>query len=129
MDGLPSKLFSDFTSLKKKNAGLKTVVALGGWTFNDPGEFHPLQYPLAGLGHFILFAARAGSKCSAEYQTRIAQRLDTAPAPKGPDSKSVDHADIRRRPNTESFQRDGQHQGESRQIYPKPLFFLAAICL
>jgi chitinase len=38
MDGLPYKLFSDFTSLKKKNAGLKTVVALGGWTFNDPGE-------------------------------------------------------------------------------------------
>lgn len=30
-------LFSTMTSLKTKNAGLKTVVALGGWAFNDPG--------------------------------------------------------------------------------------------
>ena len=37
MDGLPFELFSDFTALKKKNPGLKVVVALGGWTFNDPG--------------------------------------------------------------------------------------------
>jgi hypothetical protein len=60
MDGLPSELFSDFTSLKKKNAGLKTVVALGGWTFNDPGELHSLPSPPLRPGPFILFAASAG---------------------------------------------------------------------
>ncbi|KAF7533915.1 hypothetical protein G7Z17_g13445 [Cylindrodendrum hubeiense] len=37
MDGLPSSLFTDFTSLKEKNLALKTIIAIGGWTFNDPG--------------------------------------------------------------------------------------------
>lgn len=37
MDNLPASLFSDFTSLKKTNNGLKAVIALGGWTFNDNG--------------------------------------------------------------------------------------------
>ena len=37
MDDLPISLFSDLTSMKKKNSGLKAVVALGGWTFNDNG--------------------------------------------------------------------------------------------
>ena len=37
MDDLPTSLFSDFNNIKKRNSGLKTVVALGGWTFNDNG--------------------------------------------------------------------------------------------
>ncbi|KAK0670020.1 putative glycosyl hydrolases family 18 protein [Cercophora samala] len=37
MDDLPTSLFSDFNNIKKRNIGLKTVVALGGWTFNDNG--------------------------------------------------------------------------------------------
>lgn len=37
MDNLPYELFTDFTDLKRQNPGLKCVVALGGWTFNDPG--------------------------------------------------------------------------------------------
>ncbi|GKT48622.1 chitotriosidase-1 [Colletotrichum spaethianum] len=37
MDDLPSSLFDEFTNIKKGNAGLQAIVALGGWTFNDNG--------------------------------------------------------------------------------------------
>ncbi|KAL3423877.1 glycosyl hydrolases family 18 protein, partial [Phlyctema vagabunda] len=37
MDDLPSNLFSTFTALKRRNTALKVMVAIGGWTFNDPG--------------------------------------------------------------------------------------------
>ncbi|KAI0203159.1 carbohydrate-binding module family 18 [Astrocystis sublimbata] len=37
MDDLKANLFDDFTAIKSGNPGLKTIVAVGGWTFNDPG--------------------------------------------------------------------------------------------
>ena len=37
MDGLPSDLFSQFSAIKSKNPSLRTLVSLGGWTFNDNG--------------------------------------------------------------------------------------------
>ncbi|MCJ1355899.1 MAG: hypothetical protein MMC33_005891 [Icmadophila ericetorum] len=37
MDGNSPDLFSDLTALKSQNSGVKTVVSLGGWTFNDNG--------------------------------------------------------------------------------------------
>lgn len=43
MENQKESLFSDLTDLKKKNRELKTIVALGGWTFNDNGtEFQPV---------------------------------------------------------------------------------------
>ncbi|KAI0108999.1 carbohydrate-binding module family 18 [Nemania sp. FL0031] len=37
MDDLDPDLFNDFTAIKASNPGLKAIVALGGWTFTDPG--------------------------------------------------------------------------------------------
>jgi chitinase len=37
MDDLPPSLFSDLTALKSRNRGLKAIISLGGWTFNDNG--------------------------------------------------------------------------------------------
>lgn len=42
MDGVPAKLFSEITKLKEKNKNLKVLIALGGWTFNDPGPWQPV---------------------------------------------------------------------------------------
>ena len=57
MDDLPEKLFRDFAALKKKNSALKIMVALGGWTFNDPGPtqtvFHDVCASSASRAKFI----------------------------------------------------------------------------
>ena len=49
MDNQKESLFSDLTDLKKKNRALKTVVALGGWTFTDNGtEFQSVFSSMVG---------------------------------------------------------------------------------
>jgi chitinase len=37
MDGLSPSLFRDLTDVKSRSSGLQTIIALGGWTFNNPG--------------------------------------------------------------------------------------------
>jgi chitinase len=37
MDGLSPALFRDLTDLKSENSGMQTIIALGGWTFTNPG--------------------------------------------------------------------------------------------
>jgi chitinase len=39
MDGVPENLLSQITSLKAKNPSLLVSIALGGWTFTDPGTY------------------------------------------------------------------------------------------
>ena len=33
--------YAAFNDLKNSNSGLKTLIAIGGWTHNDPGELQP----------------------------------------------------------------------------------------
>lgn len=35
MDGNSADLFSDMTSLKSQNSGIKMIISLGGWSFSD----------------------------------------------------------------------------------------------
>lgn len=37
MDGVDEALLSEFTGVKSKNPGLKTIISIGGWTFSDNG--------------------------------------------------------------------------------------------
>ncbi|RBA18191.1 chitinase [Fusarium proliferatum] len=39
MDGLSSDVYRNVGELKARNPGLKIMIALGGWTFNDPGPW------------------------------------------------------------------------------------------
>ena len=48
MDGIDGSLFSEFTNLKKKNPALKTVIAIGRWTFNDPGPTQKVFSDIVG---------------------------------------------------------------------------------
>ncbi|KAF2137101.1 glycoside hydrolase family 18 protein [Aplosporella prunicola CBS 121167] len=42
MDGLSPNLFSQVVALKDRNPNLKVLVALGGWTYTDPGKYQPV---------------------------------------------------------------------------------------
>lgn len=57
MDDLDPELFSKMSALKKQNKALKVMVALGGWTFNDPGPtqrvFHEVASSRANRAKFI----------------------------------------------------------------------------
>jgi chitinase len=55
---LSTDSFTEFAGLKRKNPGLKVVIALGGWTFNDNGTiWQPVFSDLASTeekrGRFI----------------------------------------------------------------------------
>ncbi|KAL9560669.1 hypothetical protein ACKAV7_015160 [Fusarium commune] len=39
MDGLSSDVYRSVGEIKAQNPGLKIMIALGGWTFNDPGPW------------------------------------------------------------------------------------------
>ena len=58
MDGVTETALQDFTSVKKKNSGLKTIVSIGGWTFSDNGTatqplFGEICASAANRGTFI----------------------------------------------------------------------------
>ncbi|KAK2015704.1 hypothetical protein LZ32DRAFT_689406 [Colletotrichum eremochloae] len=57
MDDLEPGLFSNMTAMKKQNKALKVMVALGGWTFNDPGAtqfvFHDVASSKENRAKFI----------------------------------------------------------------------------
>lgn len=35
MDGVDESLLTKFTGVKSRNSGLKTIISVGGWSFND----------------------------------------------------------------------------------------------
>ncbi|KAF1988220.1 glycoside hydrolase family 18 protein [Aulographum hederae CBS 113979] len=57
MDGLSASMFKDITQLKLRNPSLKVMVALGGWTYTDPGKtrtvFSDMVHSDTGRGQFI----------------------------------------------------------------------------
>lgn len=39
MDGVPPQIYKAAGNLKARNPGLKISIALGGWSFSDPGPW------------------------------------------------------------------------------------------
>lgn len=39
MDGIPESLFTEFTGIKRRNPGLKAMIAVGGWVRNKASNF------------------------------------------------------------------------------------------
>lgn len=50
MDGVDASLFTKITAMKKRNKGLKVMIALGGWTYNDPGPTQKVFSEMASSG-------------------------------------------------------------------------------
>ena len=49
MNDFNEDLFTKFTNVKRRNSGLKTIVALGDWTFNDNGQWMKIKFYLERL--------------------------------------------------------------------------------
>ncbi|KAM0384982.1 hypothetical protein ACHAQC_011832 [Fusarium culmorum] len=47
MDGIAADLYKNVGNLKAKNPDLKIIIALGGWTFSDPGPWQDVFPSLA----------------------------------------------------------------------------------
>ena len=57
------EIFADLAALKKKNSNLKTLVAIGGWTFNDAGTgtetyFSDIMNDPTAMQSFVTSAAK-----------------------------------------------------------------------
>lgn len=39
MDGIPSEMYKNLGNIKSRNPDIKILIALGGWTFSDPGTW------------------------------------------------------------------------------------------
>ena len=39
MDGVDSEIYRNIGNVKAQNTNLKIIIALGGWTFTDPGTY------------------------------------------------------------------------------------------
>lgn len=47
MDGISSEIYRDIGNIKARNPSLKIMIALGGWTFSDPGPWQNVFPDLA----------------------------------------------------------------------------------
>jgi chitinase len=48
MDGVDPEIFKTIGNVKARNPDLKVVIALGGWTFSDPGPWQAIFPTMAG---------------------------------------------------------------------------------